>query len=373
MPALKCQTVINLMENYFPKSLAEEWDSIGLQVGDPGSVVTGVMVTLDINVQTAAEAVTKGANMIVSHHPLIFKPLKHIRRDLAHGSLLAELIKNDISVYCAHTNMDSAREGVNQELAELLELQDLEVLNPDKTERLFKIVVYIPRGYEDVVREAMARAGAGWIGNYSDCTFSVQGTGTFKAAEGCDPFIGQVGVLEKTDEFRMETVIREEHVHRVVKAMIKAHPYEEVAYDIFRLENTGQRMGLGRVGTLPQAVRLEDLLKSIKRNLNISNLRYGGSPDMTVRKIAVCGGSGASLMHKAAFAGADVFLTGDLKYHEAQDILALKMAFVDAGHFATEFPVVDRVAGLLRNGFDKAGYSVPVHVSENNNDPFGYF
>ncbi|WP_418790638.1 Nif3-like dinuclear metal center hexameric protein [Phosphitispora sp. TUW77] len=373
MLALKCQTVINLIEQYFPKRLAEEWDSVGLHVGDPATEVTGILAALDVNFQTVAEAVSKGLNMIVSHHPLIFKPIKHIRNDLAYGRILTELIKNDISVYCAHTNMDSAQEGVNQVLADLLGLQNLQVLNPDKIGKLYKLVVYVPQGYQDTVREAMTRAGAGCIGNYSECTFSVQGTGTFKASEGSDPFIGQVGVLEKADEFRMETVIQEEYVQRVVKEMIKAHPYEEVAYDIFKLENPGKIQGLGRMGKLPQPVEFEELLNNIKRKLNITTLRYGGKLDMTVQKIAVCGGSGANLMHKAAFMGADVFLTGDLKYHEAQEILTLNLGFVDAGHYATEFPVVKKVAGLLRDGFKKAGYSVPVHVSENNSDSFKYF
>ncbi len=373
MPALKCQTVISFIEKHFPKRLAEEWDNVGLQVGDPRSEVTGILVTLDVNSGTAAEAAARGANLIVSHHPLIYKPLKNLRSDLAHGSMLSGLIKNDLSVYCAHTNMDSAREGVNQVLAQLLGLQDLEVLNPDKTGILYKIVVYIPRGYEDTVREAMSGAGAGWIGNYSDCTFSVQGTGTFKAAEGADPFIGQVGTLEKAEESRMETVTREEDLHRVIKAMVKAHPYEEVAYDVFRLENPGEKLGLGRVGRLREAVRFAELLDCIKKNLNIPTLRYGGDLEMMVRKIAVCGGSGASLMHKAVFAGAEVFVTGDLKYHEAQEIMAQKMAFVDAGHFATEFPVVDRVAVLLRDGLGSMGYNVPVYVSEKNSDPFRYY
>ncbi len=370
---VKCQTVISLIERLAPKSLAEDWDNTGLNIGDPAGEISGVLITLDVNSQVVDEAVSLGANLIVSHHPVIFKPLKSIRADLPYGALLTEIIKRNIAVYCAHTNMDSAREGVNKILAELFKLENVKVLNPDKAENLYKIVVFIPEDHEDAVRDAMTRAGAGWIGNYSDCTFSVHGTGTFKAAEGCHPFIGGIGVLEKAAEVRLETVVRGNQVERVIRAMIKAHPYEEVAYDVYPLANQPERLGLGRIGKLPQPVKLRHFMDMVKERLRVPTVRYGGNPEAEVQKIAVCGGSGAGLLHKAVFAGADVFLTGDFKYHEAQEAIVMGLNFVDAGHYATEFPVVERLARLLADSLQEEGLSVPVYVSKSNYDPFGYY
>jgi len=363
---------MSILEKYAPRRLAEEWDNTGLLTGDPADDIKGILVTLDVNRETVEEALQLGADFIVSHHPLIFKPIKNIRKDLPFGRLLIDLINNDIGVYCAHTNLDNASGGVNQVLANLLGLQEIEILNPDKIEKYYKIVVFIPETHADEVRDAMTGAGAGWIGGYSDCTFSVNGTGTFRAGEGCNPFLGEKGVLEKADEVRLETIIRENMVDRVIKAMIKAHPYEEVAYDVYELANQGQRFGLGRVGKLPEAVSMREFVNRVKKLLGASLIRYGGNKDKTVRKIAVCGGSGAGLIHKAVFLGADVFLTGDLKYHEAQDAINHGLNFVDAGHYATEAPVVGKLAGLITKALAEAGSPLPVYVSKINYDPFRY-
>jgi len=371
--SVRCQTVTSLIEKFAPKNLAEDWDSIGLQVGNPAQEITGVLVTLDVNHDVLSEALLLGANLIVSHHPVIFKPLKNLRLDLPQGQMMAELIKNDIAVYCAHTNLDSAREGVNQVLAELLELQDIQVLNADKSEKLFKIVVFIPESHTNAVREAMTKAGAGWIGNYSDCTFSVQGMGTFKASEGCNPFLGEIGVLEKAAEVRLETIVRENHLNKVIRSMIQAHPYEEVAYDIYQLANAGTGYGLGRIGRLPQKVKLAQFMEKVKKALCVNALRFGGDTEADVEKVALCGGSGSKFIHKASFAGADVFLTGDVKYHEAQQALELGLNFVDAGHFATEIPVVGKLAQWLRDALIQDGLSLPVHISRTNCDVISYF
>ncbi len=370
---VKCQTIISLIEKFAPKSLAEEWDNVGLHIGDPSADINGVIVNLDVNDGVVDEARKRGANLIVSHHPLIFKALKNIRADLPHGRLITDIIKSDINVYCAHTNMDSAVEGVNQVLAELLGLKNTEVLNPDKPEKIYKIVVFIPESHADTVREAMTKAGAGWIGNYSDCTFSVNGTGTFKAAAGCNPFIGEIGVLEKAAEVRLETVVRATQINRVVNAMLKAHPYEEVAYDIYPLANSAGELGLGRVGTLEKPVKLVEFMETVKKALNVEAVRYGGDPQAMVEKVAVCGGSGAGLIHKAVYAGADVFVTGDLKYHEAQEAVALGLSFIDAGHYATENPVVAKLACMIEESLTSEGYSIPVYASRNTCDVFRFY
>jgi dinuclear metal center YbgI/SA1388 family protein len=370
---VRCQTVINLIDKFAPKNLAEDWDNIGLHVGDPAREINGVLVALDVNLQVVAEAVSLGANMIVAHHPLMSKPIKNIRADLPQGRLLTEIVQKDICVYCAHTNLDSAREGVNQVLAELFQLQEVEVLNPDKGEKLYKLVIFVPVSHAEEVREAMTGAGAGFIGNYSDCTFSIEGTGTFKGAEGCKPFIGQVGILEKANEIRIETVVPEKTLSRVINAMLKAHPYEEVAYDVYALVNQAERLGLGRLGKLAKPKKLGDFMDMIKKELNVSIVRYSGNTGDYVQKVALCGGSGAGFIHKAVFAGVDLFVTGDLKYHEAQEVQALGLAFVDAGHYATENPIVNKLAGFLKEALQAAGNSLPVYVSGTTADAFKYY
>ncbi|MDA8233667.1 MAG: Nif3-like dinuclear metal center hexameric protein [Clostridia bacterium] len=368
--AVKCQTIINIVEQLAPRYLAEEWDNVGLQVGNPAGEVDKVLVCLDVNQEVAREAIAVGAGLIVSHHPLIFKPLKNLRRNNPQGELLYTLIQNDISVYSAHTNLDSAAGGVNQVLAEKLGLQDIEVLSSSYNETYCKMVVFVPVGHEDAVRNAMAEAGAGWIGNYSHCTFQLHGTGTFKPLEGANPFIGSVGDLEKVAEYRLETIVPQRAAGKVVKAMLKAHPYEEVAYDLYPLLNEGAAQGLGRIGRFLEAIPFGELVKKVKDSLEVDKLIVGGDLNRSVQKIAVCGGSGASLLHKALFMGAQVLLTGDVKYHEGQEMLAQGLNFIDGGHHATERPVVSVLADFLREKAQANKFSVDIVVSEVNTNPF---
>lgn len=370
--AAKVQTIMNMVEQLAPKYIAEEGDNIGLQVGHPAAEVHKILVTLDIDSRVVDEAIREDVDMVVCHHPLIFKPLKNLRFDTPLGRNIAQLIGNSIAVYAAHTNLDSAKDGVNSLLAEKLGLEEVEVLAPSYTEKYCKITVFVPQGHEDQVRDAMAQAGAGWIGNYSHCTFQTAGTGTFKALEGANPFIGQVGELEKAEEFRLETIVPERIVGKVVKAMLKAHPYEEVAYDLYPLLNEGPSLGLGRIGKLPAPVTLGELALQVKATLCLSNVRLGGDLGGKVEKVALCGGSGAFLFHKAAFKGADVLLTGDVKYHDGQDILAQGMSFIDAGHNGTERIIVPVLAKYLREQATAAKLEVEIVESQVNTDPFQF-
>jgi dinuclear metal center YbgI/SA1388 family protein len=371
--AVKCQTVIDIMERMAPLNLAEDWDNVGLQVGDPAADTDRVLVTLDVNAEVVNEAITKNARMIVTHHPLIYQPLKNLRYDKPLGALIKVLVDNSIVVYCAHTNLDSAAAGVNEMLARKLGLTDINVLSPDKGEKLFKIVVFIPLGHEDRVREAISRAGAGWIGNYSECTFQITGTGTFRALAGANPFIGKVGKLERVEELRLETIVPDKWLSRVIKAMIETHPYEEVAYDVYPLANEGSRLGLGRIGKLPQPVSFDEFCRQVKSALAVDNVKIGGSLADRVHKIAVCGGSGAGLMSKAMAAGADVLVTGDLKYHDGQAGLAMGIKFIDAGHYATERVILGQVTEVIRQAAKETNMDIDVLISEVNTDPFGFF
>ncbi|GAW28415.1 Nif3-like dinuclear metal center hexameric protein [Carboxydocella sp. ULO1] len=332
----KIGQIISWIEELAPRKLAAEWDNVGLMLGDPGAETDKVLVALDCTPAVAEEAIEQGAGLLVTHHPLIFRPLKNLRFDTAAGRLLARLIQNNIAVYSAHTNLDSAEKGINATLARALNLQDIQVLEPGWREEYIKIVVFVPAGHEEAVRLAMAEAGAGHIGNYSHCTFQTQGTGTFLPLTGTNPYLGQVGQLERAEEYRLETICPKSKLKRVLQAMLKVHPYEEVAYDLYPLLNEGPALGLGRIGLLSQPLTLAQLAARIKEIVSVARLRLGGSPEQTVKKVALCSGSGASLAARAKMQGADVLLTGDVKYHEAQDMLQMGLSFIDAGHFATE-------------------------------------
>ncbi|PKM89771.1 MAG: Nif3-like dinuclear metal center hexameric protein [Firmicutes bacterium HGW-Firmicutes-12] len=368
---VSCQSVISILENFAPKKLAEDWDSgIGLQIGNPAQPVKRVFVSLDLNIDVLNEAISAEADMLVVHHTPFFKPLKDIRTDKPNGYIISQIVRNKMALYTMHTNLDAVWGGVNDVLAGKLGLQNVEVLSPAWKQRLYKLVVYVPNDYHEQVRTAVLQAGAGWTGNYSDCTFLVNGIGTFRPQEGATPFLGTHGELKKVEEIRLETIVPEEHLSSVVKAMIKAHPYEEVAHDVYRLENEGKIVGQGRIGRLTEPVSLQEFVIHTKECLGIEKLRYCGVPNRKIEKVAVCGGSGMSYWSQALFAGADILLTSDIKYHEAQDALANNLCLVDAGHFATEQPVISVLAQLLEKKL--LHKEVSIVVSQISTDPFCY-
>lgn len=345
--SVKCQVIIDALERLAPRRLAEEWDSVGLQIGSPAQEIHGISIALDLNEQALAAAERAGANLIVCHHPLIFKPLKQIRTDRPEGRLVAQLLKRDIAVYVAHTNLDIAQGGVNDVLAARLGLTDVQGLAATGQETLCKIAVFVPQTHWQEVAAAMTKAGAGHIGKYSNCTFRAAGIGTFLPLAGSSPFVGEQGKLEEVEEVRLETVMPETLARRVVRAMLAAHPYEEAAYDLYALQNDGIRHALGRIGCLAQPLSATDFLAQVKEALQLDGLRVAGDCSKPVRKVALCGGSGASLIGKAAFAGADAYITGDVKYHEAQAAEQAGLLLIDAGHFATEWPVAEKLNGYL--------------------------
>lgn len=362
--------MIQLVEELAPKNLAESGDNVGLQVGDPAAQVRGVLVALDLDDDVLAEATDRGADLVIVHHPLIYRPVSSIRMDMPVGRRIAGALRRGINVYAAHTNLDIAAGGVNDILAGRLGLEDVEILGPTGEEKYLKIVVFVPRGHEDAVRNALSAAGAGWIGNYSHCTFQAAGTGTFLAHEGADPFLGQVGKLEKAEEFRLETIVPERLARKAVAAMIRAHPYEEVAYDLYPLANEGQPYGLGRLGRLAAPQVLAEFARTVSDSLGAVSLRVAGDGRKVISKVAVCGGAGADLIARAVFRGADVLVTGDVKYHQVRDALDAGLAVVDAGHFATEIPIVPALAGWLTRRFAEAKVDLPVWAATSGSDPF---
>lgn len=371
--SVKCASIFRLIEELAPSYLAESWDNCGLQVGDPQAEVEKAMLTLDVNIAVAREAAGKGAGLIISHHPLMIKPPKTINTRQPAGELISYLIRNNITVYTAHTNLDAASGGVNSALAERLGLTKPAVLHQTGQAKLFKLVVFVPAGHEENVRAAVLGAGAGWIGNYSHCSFMTRGIGTFKPLAGSSPFYGKTGVLEQVEEARLETIVPADFLEKALDAMLDAHPYEEVAYDIMPLENRGKTCGLGRVGELAEPMPLGRFAGLVKENLGLPAVRLGGIPDSNVKTVAVCGGSGADLWPDALKAGADTIVTGDVKYHTAQEIIAAGMSFIDAGHYGTESVILPVLIKYLGDICGKTGIDVELLLSKTNTDPFAYY
>lgn len=326
------QQIIEEFEKWSPKYLAMEGDPIGLHVGTLNKKIERVLVTLDVNEAVVDEAIEKEAALIIAHHPPIFRPLKNLQTDFPQGRLMEKLIKHDIAVYAAHTNLDVANGGVNDLLADALGLQNTQIMVPTYEAELVKIAVFVPESHEDEVREALGKAGAGAIGDYEFCSYTLSGTGRFRPTQDADPFIGEAGKLEHTAESKIEVVIRKYEKDRTIKAMIAAHPYEEVAYDVFTLENKELPMGLGRVGTLESEMSLENFAEFVKDRLDVPAVRVVGEFSKSIKKVAVLGGDGNKYITAAKRAGADVYVTGDLYFHVAQDAEALGIAVIDPGH-----------------------------------------
>ncbi|PTM59453.1 Nif3-like dinuclear metal center hexameric protein [Desmospora activa] len=361
--------LIAQMERLSPPVLAMEKDRIGLQVGDPEAEVKGVLLALDVTEAVVDEAIALGANWIIAHHAVIFRPLGDLRRDRPAGRLFAKLLKHDIQVYVAHTNFDSATGGVNDVLAQKLGLTETDVLIPVHRETYKKLVVTIPKDHHDAVLQAICKAGAGWIGNYSHCTFNLEGTGTFRPEEGTDPYIGEQGQLERVGEVRLETIVPTTIQTRVVSALIKAHPYEEVAYDLYPLDLEGAVQGLGRVGRLDQTLSLSHLANQVKKAYGLSHLRFVGNPDVRVQTVAVLGGAGGRYWPEAKRLGADVYITGDIDHHTAMDAREAGVCLIDPGHHVEYLALESLRQQLSEMNTEK---EITIQVSTIETSPFSF-
>ncbi|MGO4887208.1 Nif3-like dinuclear metal center hexameric protein [Anaerobacillus sp. MEB173] len=365
------QTLIQAFEKLAPKSLAVEGDKIGLQIGTLNKPVSRVMITLDILENVIDEAIEHNIDLIIAHHPVIFRPLKNINTDYSSGRIVEKCLKHDIAVYAAHTNLDVAKGGVNDLLAEALQLEDTEVLAPTTEIILKKLVVFVPKSQANHVREAIGNAGAGHIGNYSHCTFNSEGTGTFLPGDNTNPHIGQSGKLEFVDEVKIESIFPVYLQNKVISTMIKAHPYEEPAYDIYSLDNKGESYGLGRIGTLRESMSLEEFANHVKNVFELDGVRVVGNLNATVKKVAVLGGDGNKYMSTARIRGADVFVTGDVYYHVAHDALMEGLHVVDAGHHIEKI-MKEGVRRYLQSFVDEKSYETEVIVSKANTNPFKF-
>jgi len=369
---VQVKTIMRWMEAWAPAAMAEPDDKIGLQIGSPDAPVTTVAVALDVTEAVVEEAAARGAELIVAHHPVIFRPLAAVRTDRPDGRLVAKLLTTGISVYAAHTNLDVAPGGVNDMLADALGLAETAPLKTTYVETLYKLVMYVPKERLDAVRDAAFAAGAGRIGRYGRCGFVSDGEGTFLPDEGTNPYVGEPGREERVAEARFETIVPASRRDAVVRAAIAAHPYEEPAYDVFRLEPPiGRAYGLGRVGRLHAPMALRDFAEHAKRALGVPALRFVGDPAKPVRRIAVLGGSGRSYVKHAIASGADAFVTGDLDHHTAHDALAAGLALVDPGHHIEQIMKAGVAARLNRVAAEE-GAAVTAYASSVPTEPFSF-
>ncbi|WP_374724668.1 Nif3-like dinuclear metal center hexameric protein [Calidifontibacillus erzurumensis] len=363
------QEIIQEFERFAPKYLAMDGDKIGLQIGTLNKPIKKVMVALDVLEEVIDEAIKEEVDLIIAHHPPIYNPLKTVITDNPSGRIVSKCLKHDIAVYAAHTNLDIANGGVNDLLAAALGLQNIEVLAPTYEERLKKLAVYVPESHAEQLRNALGKAGAGNIGNYSHCTFNTAGTGTFLPNDEANPFIGTARKLEFVDEIKIETIFPASIQNKVIRALLNVHPYEEPAYDIYPLENEGEIFGLGRIGFLPQEMTLKQFAEHVKKSFEVPFVRVVGKLDATVRKVAVLGGDGNKFWTKAKFKGADVYVTGDVYYHVAHDAMMEGLHIVDPGH-NVEKVMKQGVANILENFIIEKKYNTKVIISRIHTDPF---
>ena len=328
------------LEAWAPKPSQQSYDNVGLQVGDAAATVDHAIIALDLTPAVIDEAIETGAQLIITHHPLIFKPQKSITTSDWNGALILRLAKAGIALYCIHTNLDAASGGVSFALAEQLGLENVSFLKP-LTGTLVKLVTFVPSDHFDAVRLAVAEAGAGKIGRYEACAFGTRGTGFFKAGEGTDPFIGSVDQnVTSAPEWRLEVEVERWRLPSILHALRSAHPYEEIAYDVYPVEQAATQTGMGAIGELAEPVSLSTFLRHAAKALSTDSFRYVGDPDKIIKQIAVCGGSGSDLIRDALRAGADAYLTADVTYHRFFEALSTdgtpRMALIDVMHYETE-------------------------------------
>jgi dinuclear metal center YbgI/SA1388 family protein len=326
--------VIRCIEEFAPVIYQESYDNSGMQCGDVCREVTSVLLTIDVTEEVIEEAITIGANLVISHHPVIFGGVKRLIGCTYTERVLIKAIKNDISIYSCHTNIDNMSTGVSYRMAEKLGLADIKVLKP-LSGNLAKLVTYIPDEYLQKVRTAVFEAGAGCIGKYDYCSYGTQGLGTFQAKEGAQPFVGEVGKLHTEPETRFETIFPKHLESKIVSALIKSHPYEEVAYDIYSLNNINRNTGSGAFGYLPVEQDEILFLKKVKEIFNVQAIRHTGLQNKKVKKVALCGGSGSFLLQDAKNVGADIFISADFKYHQFFEAEG-NILIADIGHFESE-------------------------------------
>ncbi len=358
--------IIEQLEHLAPPSLQESYDNSGLIAGELTQEITGALICLDSTEEIIEEAIRKNCNLVIAHHPILFKGLKKITGENYIERVIITAIRKGIAIYAIHTNLDNVRRGVNQKICDRLGLEKTNILLPSRG-LLKKLVTFGPLSHAETIRNALFSAGAGEIGQYSECSFSSTGTGSFKGGAESQPFIGEKGKRHLENEERIEVIYPEWKEKTILQALQSAHPYEEIAFDIYRLDNTFQESGAGMIGELPVEMHAETFLDFVKERMNTKVIRHTALHRNTVKKIAVCGGSGSFLLEKAIRQKADVFISGDFKYHQFFDADG-KIIIADIGHFESEQFTIELLRNYIREKFTT--FAVP--LTETNTNPIYY-
>ena len=363
---MKIKEIVSALDRFAPLPLQDGFDNAGLQIGLTEAEATGALLCLDVTEAVLDEAIALGCNLVISHHPLIFKGYKSITgKDYVERCIL-KAIRNDMVLYAAHTNLDNAKGGVNYKIAEKIGLKHLQVLEP-KRNSLLKLVTFVPTEQAERVRKALFAAGCGNIGGYDSCSYNLKGEGTFRAGENTHPFCGNIGELHREEEVRIETILPSYKKGKVVRALLSAHPYEEPAFDLYPLENEWTQAGAGIVGELETPETELEFLKRIKKIFEVECVKHNRLTGREIQKVALCGGAGAFLIPQAIRSGADIFITGEIKYHDYfghEDEILL----AEIGHYESEQYTKEIFYSIIRDLFP----NFALHLSKINTNPIKY-
>jgi len=365
------QEIIKLLDEHYSFSWAVAGDRTGLEIGHPQMPVARILVALEATPAVVAEARQQGVQLLLTHHPLLYQPLKDVREDQPGGRLVAQIVRAGMALVSCHSNLDVAPRGLNDYLARLLELQDVEVLWATGADAWYKLAVFVPLGYEDPVRQALAEEGLGIIGRYSHCSFASRGEGTYVPLEGAQPFRGEVARLSRAAESRLEMVAPASRWQTALARLKEIHPYEEVAYDLYPLKNPGLVLGLGRIGNWPAPRPFSEIISQFKEVFGVSQVRIWGRPPGEVRRVAVCGGSGGEFIGAAWEKGAQVYLTGEVRHHQAPPEME-DFAVLEVGHYASEAVFMEPWVQELQARFREAGWDLEVKAAAAATPPCHY-
>jgi dinuclear metal center YbgI/SA1388 family protein len=358
--------ITQCIESIAPLAFQESYDNAGLIIGHPEDEISGALISLDITEDVMDEAIQKKLNLVICHHPIVFSGIKKLNGKNYIERCVAKAIKNDIAIYAAHTNLDSVFGGVNSKICEKLELQNCRILDPIPN-FLKKLVTFVPLAQAEQVRLALFEAGAGHIGNYDSCSFNLSGEGTFRGNDQTNPFVGEPNVLHTEKEIRIETIFPKYIQSKVVQALLSTHPYEEVAYDIYPLDNDFAQAGIGMIGELNEPMDETEFLKKLKDTFNCHVVKHTELLGKLIKSVAVCGGAGSSLLSKAVAQKADIFVSGDFKYHQFFDA-ERKIIIADIGHYESEQFTKEVFYELLTKKFPKFA----LHLSAIDTNPVSY-
>jgi dinuclear metal center YbgI/SA1388 family protein len=364
---LTVKDITRLLESVAPLSLQENYDNAGLLTGNHDQPVDKALVTLDATEAVIDEAIARQCQMVIAHHPIIFGGLKKLNGKNYVERTVIKAIKHDIAIYAIHTNLDNVHTGVNRKIAAKIGLENPRILSPVKGQ-LKKLVTFVPDAHLEMVKQAIFKAGSGVIGNYDECSFSVHGTGTFRANDGANPFVGEKGKQHQEAETRLETIFPAHAQWEVIKALLGSHPYEEVAYDIYPLDNEHPQVGAGMIGELKEPLAPQEFLGHLKQSMQLNCIKYTQTSGNKIHKVAVCGGAGSFLLKQAMAAGADAFVTADFKYHEFFDA-ENRLMIADIGHYESEIFTKELLKDVILEKFP----TFAVLLSETNTNPINYF